>query len=36
MIITTPRELGLAMRDRRKALGLDQVELAKLIGASRR
>lgn len=36
MIITTPRELGLALRDRRKALGLDQVELAKLIGASRR
>ncbi|WP_341022439.1 helix-turn-helix domain-containing protein [Brevundimonas diminuta] len=36
MLIYTPRDLGAAIRERRKALGLDQVELAKQIGASRR
>jgi len=36
MIISTPRDLGFAIRDRRKALGIDQAELANRIGASRR
>lgn len=36
MLIYTPRDLGASIRERRKALGLDQVELAKQIGASRR
>lgn len=36
MLIYTPRDLGAAIRERRKALSLDQVELAKQIGASRR
>jgi HTH-type transcriptional regulator/antitoxin HipB len=33
--ITTPKELGLAVRDRRRALGLDQLTLARAVGVSR-
>lgn len=36
MRIRTPRDLGSAIRERRKALSLDQVELAKRVGVSRR
>jgi len=36
MLINTPRDLGSAIRERRKALGLDQIELADRVGASRR
>lgn len=36
MLIHTPRDLGAAIRERRKALGLDQAELATRAGASRR
>lgn len=36
MLINTPRDLGAAIRERRKALGWDQVELAARVGASRR
>jgi len=36
MRINTPRDLGSWIRERRKALGLDQVELAERVGASRR
>ncbi|WP_235526188.1 helix-turn-helix domain-containing protein [Caulobacter sp. Root1472] len=36
MLINTPHDLGSAIRERRKALGLDQVELAAQVGASRR
>jgi len=36
MIINTPRDLGSAIRERRKALGLDQIDLAERVGASRR
>ena len=36
MIINTPRDLGAAIRERRKALGLDQIDLAERVGASRR
>lgn len=35
MIVRTPSDLGLLMRDRRKTLGLDQQELAKKAGVSR-
>lgn len=35
MSIRTPAQLGAAIRDRRKALGVRQSELAKRIGASR-
>lgn len=33
--IRTPRELGLVLRERRRALGLSQQELADKVGASR-
>lgn len=36
MLIHTPRDLGAAIRERRKALGFDQAELASLAGTSRR
>jgi HTH-type transcriptional regulator/antitoxin HipB len=36
MLINTPRDLGVAIRERRKALGWDQAELAARVGASRR
>jgi HTH-type transcriptional regulator/antitoxin HipB len=36
MLINTPRDLGSAIRERRKTLGLDQIELADRVGASRR
>lgn len=35
MIVRTPRDLGLLIRERRKKLGLDQAELAKKVGVSR-
>jgi HTH-type transcriptional regulator/antitoxin HipB len=35
MLIRTPSDLGALVRERRKALGLDQAELANRIGASR-
>ena len=35
MFIRTPADLGAAIRDRRKQLGLDQATLAKRIGTSR-
>lgn len=35
MHIRTPADLGLAIRERRKLLGLDQAELATRIGVSR-
>lgn len=35
MIVRTPRDLGLLIRERRKKLGLDQAELAKRVGVSR-
>ena len=35
MLVRTPGDLGLAIRERRKALGLDQQELAKKVGVSR-
>ena len=35
MFITTPRDLGAAIRDRRKQLGLGQAELATRAGVSR-
>jgi HTH-type transcriptional regulator/antitoxin HipB len=35
MLIRTPSDLGAAIRNRRKELGLDQAALAKSIGASR-
>jgi HTH-type transcriptional regulator/antitoxin HipB len=35
MFIRTPADLGAAIRDRRKQLGLDQSTLAKRIGVSR-
>jgi len=35
MFIRTPADLGAAIRDRRKRLGLDQSTLAKRIGVSR-
>ncbi|PKM10030.1 MAG: hypothetical protein CVV15_07210, partial [Gammaproteobacteria bacterium HGW-Gammaproteobacteria-5] len=34
-IIQTPKELGLAIRSRRKALGWDQATLAKQVGVTR-
>jgi len=36
MAISTPRDLGAAIRERRKSLGWDQVELAERVGVSRR
>jgi DNA-binding XRE family transcriptional regulator len=36
MLFNTPRDLGAAIRERRKALGWDQVELAARVGARRR
>jgi HTH-type transcriptional regulator/antitoxin HipB len=36
VLINTPRDLGAAIRERRKALGWDQIELAAQVGASRR
>jgi HTH-type transcriptional regulator/antitoxin HipB len=35
MIVRTPSDLGLLIRERRKKLGLDQRELAKKVGVSR-
>jgi HTH-type transcriptional regulator/antitoxin HipB len=35
MIVRTPSDLGLLIRERRKKLGLDQAELAKKVGVSR-
>ena len=35
MLIRTPADLGAAVRDRRRQLGLDQATLAKRIGVSR-
>jgi HTH-type transcriptional regulator / antitoxin HipB len=35
MIVRTPSDLGLLIRERRRALGLDQRELAKKVGVSR-
>jgi HTH-type transcriptional regulator/antitoxin HipB len=35
MIIRTPREIALLVRDRRRTLGLTQAELAERVGASR-
>ena len=35
MLITTPRDLGAAIKERRKLLGLDQAELASRVGVSR-
>jgi HTH-type transcriptional regulator/antitoxin HipB len=35
MIVRTPTELGLLIRERRRALGLDQQALAKKVGVSR-
>jgi len=35
MLIITPRDLGAAIRERRKRLGLDQAELASRVGVSR-
>ena len=35
MILRTPSDLGLLIRDRRKSLGLDQRELAEKVGVSR-
>ncbi len=35
MIVRTPSDLGLLIRERRKKLGLDQQELAKKVGVSR-
>ena len=35
MIVRTPRDLGLLIRERRNKLGLDQAELAKKVGVSR-
>lgn len=35
MLIRTPADLGAAIRDRRRQLGLDQAALAKSIGVSR-
>lgn len=36
MLIYTPRDLGSAIRERRKTLGLDQIALAARVGVSRR
>lgn len=35
MIVRTPSDLGLLIRERRRKLGLDQQELAKKVGVSR-
>ena len=35
MIVRTPTDLGLLIRERRRALGLGQQELAKKVGVSR-
>jgi HTH-type transcriptional regulator / antitoxin HipB len=35
MFVRTPRELGAALRDRRKSLGLEQKTLAEKVGVSR-
>jgi HTH-type transcriptional regulator/antitoxin HipB len=35
MIVRTPSDLGLLIREHRKKLGLDQQELAKKVGVSR-
>jgi HTH-type transcriptional regulator/antitoxin HipB len=36
VLIHTPRDLGAAIRDRRKAMGIDQTEPATRVGTSRR
>jgi HTH-type transcriptional regulator/antitoxin HipB len=36
MLISTARDLGIAIRDRRKLLGMDQMDLATKVGVSRR
>ncbi len=35
MVLRTPREVGLLIRERRRETGLTQVELAERVGASR-
>lgn len=35
MLITTPRDIGAAIKERRRLLGLDQAELASRVGVSR-
>ncbi len=35
MVIRTPREVGLLIRERRREIGLTQAELAERVGASR-
>lgn len=35
MLIRTPREVGLLIKDRRRDIGLTQAELAERVGASR-
>jgi y4mF family transcriptional regulator len=35
MIVRTPHEIGLLIRDRRRAAGITQAELAERVGASR-
>jgi len=35
MLVTTPRDIGAAIRERRKLLGFDQAELASRVGVSR-
>jgi HTH-type transcriptional regulator/antitoxin HipB len=35
MRLRTPKDIGLTIRERRKALGLDQAELARRVGVSR-
>ena len=36
MLLRTPIDIGFAIRDRRRRLGLDQAELAQRVGASRK
>lgn len=36
MLLRTPRDIGSALRDRRRRLGLDQAELAQRVGVSRK
>lgn len=36
MLLQTPRDVGAALRDRRRRLGLDQAELARRVGVSRK
>ena len=36
MLLKTPRDVGSALRDRRRRIGLDQAELARRVGVSRK